>query len=228
MVTKIGVIADTHFPTRVPALPYEAIQKAFEGVQHIVHLGDIETQTTLEWLNTIAPVTAVYGDDDQQDKLPSLPLKTILSVEGVKIGVCHGHRSLWVERIRPFFRRLFGLPVDQWNGAEEDLLRLFSAEQVDMILFGHWHYVYNAFYKGVYLFNPGAVYAMTIDSIEWQMSAPQTWLRRRMLQAQWMLAQRHPERYHPIPSVGVLTLENGQLIKAEVIPLPIVAHPIHT
>jgi putative phosphoesterase len=55
---RIGIISDTHgnLPVRV--------HEAFAGVGHILHAGDIGGQIILDELETIAPVTAVWGNCD--------------------------------------------------------------------------------------------------------------------------------------------------------------------
>jgi len=55
---KIGVISDTHnhFDPKIPAL--------FAGVDHILHAGDIGLPWVILELESIAPVTAVLGNND--------------------------------------------------------------------------------------------------------------------------------------------------------------------
>jgi uncharacterized protein len=55
---KIGVLSDTHgyLDPRIPGL--------FEGVQHILHAGDIGPQSIITTLEETAPVTAVVGNTD--------------------------------------------------------------------------------------------------------------------------------------------------------------------
>jgi len=55
---KIGVISDTHnfFDPKIPGL--------FNGVEHILHAGDIGLPRILLDLEAIAPVTAVSGNTD--------------------------------------------------------------------------------------------------------------------------------------------------------------------
>ena len=70
---RIGVIADTHTPEFLPALP-KGINHHFEGVDLILHAGDITGTQVLEELRAIALVTAVKGDHDKLD----LPLKMVI------------------------------------------------------------------------------------------------------------------------------------------------------
>src|SRR5258707_108193 len=56
---KIGIISDTHnyFDPRIPSL--------FAGVDHILHAGDIGLPWIIIELQSIAPVTAVLGNNDE-------------------------------------------------------------------------------------------------------------------------------------------------------------------
>ena len=55
---RIGVISDTHTPGAAKEPPSEIVQ-AFEGVDLILHAGDIYIASCLDWLERIAPVMAV-------------------------------------------------------------------------------------------------------------------------------------------------------------------------
>ncbi len=59
----IGLISDTHghFDERIPEL--------FREVEHIVHAGDIGSAEILRRLESIAPVTAVLGNNDFDPRL---------------------------------------------------------------------------------------------------------------------------------------------------------------
>lgn len=221
MVYKIGVISDTHYPTRLPELPYAAIAQALQGVQQIVHLGDIESQPVLEELSRIAPVSAVMGDDDTI----RLPRKRILEAEGVRIGLIHGQRSVWTERIRPFLRQALGKSVDAWNGMQADLLEWFRDDHVQAILFGHWHRTYSAWHDGILLFNPGAVYAMTLESLRWQCRNAPSLLRRLIAARHLRHATRSPERYQSDSTVGILTVHQDGRLETEVKSLPPIVYP---
>src|SRR5687768_2476727 len=67
---KIGVISDTH-GFLDPTIP-----KLFEGVDHILHGGDVGSPMVLLELENIAPVTAVLGNVDT-----GMPLKLTEVVE---------------------------------------------------------------------------------------------------------------------------------------------------
>src|SRR5205823_2662627 len=69
--------------------------RAFEGVQLILHAGDVTARETLDELTRVAPVEAVRGDHDSS--LEGLPQSRELTVEGKRIVVVHGDRSRWIE-----------------------------------------------------------------------------------------------------------------------------------
>ena len=80
----IGVVADTHGLLRPDVL------RAFEGVELIVHAGDVGGRAVLDGLSRIARVEAVYGNvDDPHD--PSLARERTISAGGLTLHVSHGH-----------------------------------------------------------------------------------------------------------------------------------------
>ncbi len=80
---RIGVIADTHGLLRPAAIA------AFQGVERILHAGDIDTPDLLQALRTLAPVTAVRGNVDMGPWARALPLTAALTIEQVGIYVLH-------------------------------------------------------------------------------------------------------------------------------------------
>ena len=53
---KIGVISDTHSYINPKVFP------AFEGVELILHAGDIGSEDIITSLETLAPVKAIHGN----------------------------------------------------------------------------------------------------------------------------------------------------------------------
>jgi uncharacterized protein len=90
-VTRIGVISDTHGLMRPEALA------ALNGVSHIVHGGDIGAPEVLEALETVAPVTAVRGNNDTDAWARKLPLANTLEVVGRTLYVLHDIADLDVD-----------------------------------------------------------------------------------------------------------------------------------
>lgn len=83
---RVGLISDTH--GRLPA----AVFTRFDGVSHIVHAGDVGPRKILTDLETIAPVTAVWGNTDGFEIRSALPESAQVEIGGVTITVVHGHQ----------------------------------------------------------------------------------------------------------------------------------------
>ena len=82
-ITLIGVISDTHGLLRPEALT------VLTGVESIIHAGDIGSPNVLEKLQTIAPVTAVRGNNDKGSWAEAIPEALSLNVRGHVIHVLH-------------------------------------------------------------------------------------------------------------------------------------------
>jgi hypothetical protein len=201
VTTRIGVLADTHCPEFIDRLP-ERIFTVFEGVDLILHAGDVNAQSTLDELARVAPVEAVRGDHD--GALDRLPATRELTVEGKRIVLVHGQRSRWIEEPQTllwtlslgFFRPHTDLP--------RSLRRRFPDAEV--IVYGHTHRPDARFVDGALLFNPGGVH-------QWN---PQT-ARRRLAQRPgwfewcWLQVARHLRR-HESPTVGLLEVGEGGVV----------------
>ncbi|MDY7019293.1 MAG: metallophosphoesterase family protein [Chloroflexota bacterium] len=137
---RIGLIADTHIPEAGKELPRQ-VREAFNGVDLILHAGDLIVLSVLDWLEVIAPVLAVRGNGDCG--LPSDPRlreTQVLTVAGKRIGLCHYP----------------GLPEEpSWRTLDKVMERNFNGP-VDVIVFGHTHVAIVETYNGVLLVNPGS------------------------------------------------------------------------
>jgi uncharacterized protein len=85
---QIGVISDTHGLLRPEA------QRALQGVQLIIHAGDVGTPEILTQLKHIAPVFAVRGNVDREPWAVELPLTTVVEISGFHLYVLHNLREL--------------------------------------------------------------------------------------------------------------------------------------
>jgi hypothetical protein len=81
---RLGVISDTHGLLRVEVL------EVFEGVDHILHGGDVGKWDVVVALEGLAPVTAVYGNVDGHEIRSKLPQVAEVELEGFRIVVTHG------------------------------------------------------------------------------------------------------------------------------------------
>ena len=87
-VKIIGLIADTHIPSRANSIP-QGVFKAFEKVDFIIHAGDLVELKVIDELEQIAPVLAVRGNMDVSEVKDALPRIDSLKIYDWKIGVMH-------------------------------------------------------------------------------------------------------------------------------------------
>lgn len=125
---RIGLISDTHGMLRPEVFTH------FEGVERILHAGDIGSVDLLLELEAIAPVLAVWGNTDGFDVRARVPEKVETELEGRRIIIVHGHRlgSLNPERLRAAY------------------------PDADVVVFGHTHQAVVDREGGVLVVNPGA------------------------------------------------------------------------
>ena len=119
----IGVISDTHGLLRPQAV------RALEGVELIIHAGDIGDPKILRRLERIAPVHAVRGNTDRAEWAAGLPNIRLVEVGGILIWVLH---------------ELFSLDLDP------------AAAGFAAVIFGHSHSPHLERKNGVLYLNPGS------------------------------------------------------------------------
>jgi len=122
----IGLISDTH------GLVRPSVHTALEGVELILHAGDVGGADVLTELRTIAPVMAVYGNTDAPGD-PELEETLVVERGGVSIRVVHGH--------------LLGSPTPA---------RLAASYDERVIVYGHTHRQLLTRLGGRIAVNPGA------------------------------------------------------------------------
>jgi uncharacterized protein len=84
----VGVISDTHGLLRPEAIA------ALQGVDLIVHAGDIGSAEILDALRRIAPVVAVRGNNDRDAWAASLPEIARTEIGATRIWVVHDLKEL--------------------------------------------------------------------------------------------------------------------------------------
>jgi hypothetical protein len=108
---RLGIISDTHGLLRPEVFPL------FQGVDRILHAGDVGELDLLSELATIAPVTAVWGNTDGFELRDRIPERIETRIEGFDFLLLHGHQ--------------LGVPTP------EKLNRAYPSAEV--IIFGHTH-----------------------------------------------------------------------------------------
>jgi len=201
VATRLGVIADTHCPEFIDELP-SSVFTTLEGVDLILHAGDINAGSTIAALARIAPVQAVRGDHDRA--LPDLPETRELTIEGKRIVLVHGQRTRWIEEPSTLLWTLSLGYFTPNRGLPRSLHRRFP--DADVIVYGHTHRSHAQRVGGALVFNPGAVH-------QWN----PTTTRRRLAQRPgwfewcWLQVARFMRRYES-PSVGILEIDEGEVV----------------
>lgn len=135
----IGIISDTHIPTQARALP-EQVHAAFQGVQLILHGGDIFALSVLDELERQAPVLAASGDDDDPSiNDPRVKEKHVLNLEGFRVCLMH--------QMPPEVFRSWMLGTDEMAGFREG---------IDILVTGHSHKPVIDRAQGMLLVSPGS------------------------------------------------------------------------
>lgn len=149
MTTRIGLVSDTHVPIRCRELP-AALFAALEGVDLILHAGDVGELTVLDRLSELAPVIGVHGNDDSQESRQSLPYRTVVATTGTRILLWHSH---YEDRQDELASR----QGDAFLPKLERTARQSQEAGAAVAVFGHWHIPLVRTVDGVLLINPGAV-----------------------------------------------------------------------
>ena len=126
---RIALVSDTH--DRILPSLFDALQ----GVDEILHAGDVCGEAALVELETIAPVTAVQGNMDAWSLAERHPQELRLERGGIAIGMVHGHR--------------FG------RGLVADLAEHFREWGPALVVFGHSHEALDEVRGSTRYFNPG-------------------------------------------------------------------------
>jgi len=126
---RIGLLSDTHGH-------FDAgLTRLFAGCDRIVHAGDVVGPEVLLLLSSLAPVTAVRGNNDLGALGEGLPEEAEVALEGLKGLVLHELGR--PERPLPSARRLIEL------------------RRPDLVVYGHSHSPAVAVVGGVLFINPG-------------------------------------------------------------------------
>jgi len=115
----IGILSDTH------GLLRSEVVEGLQGVDHIIHAGDIDCKEVLEKLEKIAPLTVVRGNADK-DWAEDLPESARLDFLGNRIYVIHNKGKIREE-----------------------------IDDVSVIIYGHTHKYSLVEKDGQVWFNPG-------------------------------------------------------------------------
>ena len=147
MPLNIGLIADTHIPEARATL-WPQVYDAFDGVDYILHAGDIHELWVLDTLEEIAPVYAARGNGedgsggrDVQPEDPRLRYAWSLPLEDLTVGLTH---------YIPANERPPDFTVARW------VERFFPEQTPDVIVYGDTHTELINEVDGILCVNPGS------------------------------------------------------------------------
>ena len=151
-ITRIGLISDTHSAGSGRDLP-TPVMDALDGVDLILHCGDLECLGVLDYLETIAPVLAVRGYEDPREPGDRLADATrVVHAGGLAIGMIHDIQWPGPKIATSGDGTGLALPDGQ---AAETLIRKFG-QPVDVVLFGDTHEELICRWDEALIINPGS------------------------------------------------------------------------
>jgi putative phosphoesterase len=137
---RVAVLSDTHIQAGQVDHVMSRLLKHLQGVDQILHAGDIVCAELLDALGSIAPVQAVIGNMDSEELRGRLPEQHVLRLAGHAIGLIHG----------------WGAPGDLPRKVVERFIGSSGKSEVEVVVFGHSHQPLNEKRHGVLLLNPGS------------------------------------------------------------------------
>lgn len=136
MTQRIGLISDTHMPYAGTTL-WDEVAMAFQGVDLILHAGDIVHPAVLDRLQQIAPVLAARGNNDFGIDDARIKDQQILELDGRRLVMVHD--------------------MEPENQPIDVLRRTYlGGRHADIIVTGHTHFERLDFREDVLQINPGS------------------------------------------------------------------------
>ena len=131
---RVGLVSDTHAPRHWKAMP-AAVARAFDGVELILHAGDVCVPGVLDELSALAPVNVALGNNDGAEvEAWGARSEVELEVAGVPVAVVHDSGAR--------------------DGRGARLLRRFPAAR--LVVFGHSHIPWDVTTGAQRAVNPGS------------------------------------------------------------------------
>jgi putative phosphoesterase len=149
VAARIGLVSDTHMPDRCAALP-PSLFDVLQGVDLLLHAGDVGELWALDQLAALAPLVAVHGNDDTEDAQRELPYQQLIVVANQRIVLTHAH---YPDRAQELESRR----DDAWGSKLERRAAFGRRAGASIVVFGHTHVPMARRYDGILLVNPGAI-----------------------------------------------------------------------
>ena len=121
----IGLISDTH------GYVGKDVIEALQGVDHILHAGDVGSPSVILELEAICPVTAVLGNTDDDPGLREFEVETL------------NDQRFYLQHI-----------VDP-KALSQELRERTGRIKPDFVIYGHTHRQHASIENGIHFINPG-------------------------------------------------------------------------
>jgi uncharacterized protein len=131
---RIAVLSDTHAPRFWKRCP-PAVARYLDGVDLILHAGDVCRAVVLDELAAFAPLRVVLGNNDTADVAEwGAPQTLRFDLGGLRVGMVHdaGAAAGRLRRMRQRF------------------------PEAELVVFGHSHIPLDSSGDGLRIFNPGS------------------------------------------------------------------------
>jgi hypothetical protein len=127
-MTTLGILSDTH------GYFHPELIDALDGVDHILHAGDIGDLSIIDGLKAVAPVTAVYGNVDGWDIRHRTGEHQRVTFAGVNVWMTHiaGRPGAWQ---RGMGEKLRADPPDVFICGHSHILRIERVEGFQNMLY---------------------------------------------------------------------------------------------
>ncbi len=123
-MTRIGIVADTHGLLRPAAV------ERLQGVDLILHAGDLGAPTIVPALEAVAPVRAIRGNVDRDDWAQAWSPIEAFDYAGYGFYMLHDRKALTIDP---------------------------AAAGFDVVVSGHSHKAHHETLNGVLYLNPGSI-----------------------------------------------------------------------
>ena len=133
-IKKIGLISDTHIPTRAKKIPLRVFT-IFQNVDFIIHAGDLVSLEVIDELEQLAPVLAVHGNMDGVNVRERIPKMNELTFDHWRIGVTHD-------------------PGTRFGGGK--MREIAKENKFDVLVYGHTHHQSIVWEDNRLFINPGS------------------------------------------------------------------------
>jgi len=131
-MSTIGIISDTHLQQPDPNYLYLCTE-AFAHCDTIIHAGDLTDHSVLS-VFAGKQIYAVRGNMCNKQTKRTLPEQKKVTIEGYKIGICHG--------------------AGPRHNIEDRVFEMFP--EADCIIYGHTHIPVCHYFGRTLLINPGS------------------------------------------------------------------------